>query len=160
MPEPLRTELTTESETDTRELGRSLATVLAAGDLISLTGDLGAGKTRFAQGVAAGLGVAEPVTSPTFTIMRLYEGRLPFFHFDVYRLQGAAELVPLGYEEYFYGDGVTIVEWGDKVREALPEDYLRLEMHRDPDEPNRRLFVVEASGARSQLLLSALSRTA
>lgn len=150
-------ELTTDSEGGTRELGRVLATALAPGDIISLTGDLGAGKTRFVQGVAAGLGVDEPVTSPTFTIMKIYEGPLPLYHFDVYRLQKITELEAIGYEEYFFGEGVTIIEWGDKIREALPADHLRLEIHRDIDHIERRLFIVEASGERSRELAKALA---
>ena len=156
--EPIsRDELTTNSEIETRELGRALAAALAPGDVISLTGDLGAGKTRFVQGVAAGLGVDEPVTSPTFTIMKIYEGRLPLYHFDVYRLQKITELQAIGYEEYFFGEGATIIEWGDKIREALPADYLRLEIHRDVDDIERRLLIVEASGERSQELAKTLA---
>src|SRR3972149_9195313 len=102
-------ELTTNSETETKQLAKSLAKALRPGDIISLTGDLGAGKTRFVQGLADGLGVNEAVTSPTFTIIRSYEGRLPLHHFDVYRLSGLRDLDHLGYEEYFFGDGVTVI---------------------------------------------------
>ena len=155
-----RDELSSDSEAGTRELGCALAPVLTPGDVISLTGDLGAGKTRFVQGVATGLGIDEPVTSPTFTIMKVYEGRLPLYHFDAYRLHKLAELEAIGYEEYFFGDGATIIEWGDKIREALPADHLRLEIHRDIGDVERRLFIVEASGERSRELAKALAGAA
>jgi tRNA threonylcarbamoyladenosine biosynthesis protein TsaE len=153
-------ELTTDSEAQTKELAVRLAPALAAGDLISLTGDLGAGKTRFVQGLAAGLGVVGPVNSPTFTIIKLYSGRLPLYHFDVYRLTAPSELESLGFEEYFYGDGVTVVEWGDKVRDLLPPDHLRIEIHRTLDDISRRLFFVQASGPRSGRLLKTLAEAA
>ncbi|MCL6471468.1 MAG: tRNA (adenosine(37)-N6)-threonylcarbamoyltransferase complex ATPase subunit type 1 TsaE [Firmicutes bacterium] len=130
------------SSEETWELARKLAPTLSKGDLISLTGDLGAGKTVFTQGVAAGLGIVEPVTSPTFTIIKEYdEGVFPLYHFDVYRLSSPDELEELGFDEYFYGDGITIVEWGDKIEELLPDVRLEVRILRLIDESYRRIEI-------------------
>lgn len=153
-------ELTTDSETATRALAYTLAQAVRAGDLISLCGDLGAGKTRFVQGLAAGLGITEIVNSPTFTIVRLYNGRLPLYHFDLYRVKSDDELERLGADEYFYGSGVTIIEWGDKAGQRLPPDHLRLEIHRALDLPDRRVFIVQSFGDRSDQLLAELGKAA
>ena len=130
------------SPEETWELARKLAPILSKGDVISLSGDLGAGKTVFTKGLAEGLEVAEPVTSPTFTIIKEYGGRLPLYHFDVYRLASPDELEELGAEEYFYGDGVSVVEWGDKVEELLPDVYLAVRMLRLVDETFRRIEIL------------------
>lgn len=109
------------SPEETAELGMKLGKAAKAGDMYVLTGDLGTGKTAFAQGVARGLGITDPVSSPTFTIMQVYEGgRLPFYHFDVYRIGDVCEMDEIGYEDYFYGDGLAMVEWGDLIAEILP----------------------------------------
>ena len=95
---------------------------IPAGSVVCLDGDLGVGKTVFAKGVAKGLGVKEPVSSPTFTIVQEYrEGGIPLFHFDVYRIEDPEEMYEIGYEEYFYGDGVCLIEWADQIRELIPE---------------------------------------
>ncbi|MDP1809075.1 MAG: tRNA (adenosine(37)-N6)-threonylcarbamoyltransferase complex ATPase subunit type 1 TsaE [Actinomycetota bacterium] len=154
----LKIELITNSESETKHLAKSLAPHLQPGDIISLTGDLGAGKTRFVQGLAEGLGIKEAVTSPTFIIIREYQGRLPLYHFDVYRLTSSSELAPLGHEEYFYGEGVTVIEWGDKIIEALPDDRLTIEMHRAVESPDRRRLMITAGGPRSQKLLKGLAK--
>lgn len=99
----------------------------------------------------------DAVTSPTFTIIKEYRGRLPLYHFDVYRLSGPAELAPLGHEEYFYGEGVTVIEWGDKINEALPDDRLTIEMHRTVESPDRRQLKITAGGPRSKKLLQGLA---
>lgn len=110
-------------------LGSRMAQLMAPGDFFALDGDLGAGKTLLTQGIAQGLGVLEDITSPTFTIIHEYEsGRLPLYHMDVYRLKQPEELYDLGYEEYFYGQGVTVVEWAQLVHALLPEEYLGLEI--------------------------------
>ncbi len=112
---------------ETRELGRCLAGELKAGDVILLEGDLGAGKSELARGVALGLGVAETVTSPSFTILNVYEsGRLPLYHFDWYRLESEEELYELGMDEYLGGDGVALVEWPGRCPDAVPEKCLRV----------------------------------
>lgn len=104
-----------------------LAEKARPGQVIALIGDLGAGKTTLAKYIAEGLGVEERITSPTFTLIHEYQsGRLPFYHFDVYRLEDPEEMYELGYEEYFYGDGLCVVEWADKVEEMIPEDALWL----------------------------------
>ena len=117
----------TNSAAETRELGKRLAEKLEAGDVILLEGDLGAGKSEFARGTAAGLGVQETVTSPSFTILNVYEsGRLPLYHFDWYRLESSEELYELGMDEYLGGNGIALVEWPEQCPDAVPEDCLRI----------------------------------
>ena len=110
-------------------LGGRMAQLLQPGDFLALDGDLGAGKTLFTQGLAQGLEVAEEISSPTFTIIHEYEsGRLPLYHMDVYRIKHPEEMYDLGYEEYFYGNGITVVEWAQLIAELLPEEYLGIEI--------------------------------
>ena len=111
------------NEEDTRRFGLELAEMCVQGPVIALIGDLGTGKTTLTKSIAEGLGITRPITSPTFTIVQEYrEGRLPLFHFDVYRLHGPEDLFEIGADDYFYGSGVSVVEWADLVLEALPED--------------------------------------
>ena len=111
------------NEDDTKAFGLELAEAAKPGTVIALIGDLGTGKTTLTKSIAEGLGITRPITSPTFTIVQEYrEGRLPLFHFDVYRLRNAEDLFEIGADEYFYGKGVSVVEWADLVMEALPED--------------------------------------
>jgi len=112
------------------EIGRRIGTALESGDIVALIGELGSGKTCLTQGLAKGLGVAEnvPVVSPTFTLVNEYPGRLPLVHLDVYRLKGPGDLEDMGYEEYFYGGGVVVIEWAEKVREILPGKTLVVRM--------------------------------
>lgn len=105
---------------ETFELGRSLAAQLRRGDVLALAGDLGAGKTQFAKGIAAGLGVSSEVMSPTFTLIHEHEGRLPFFHIDLYRLESEEEVLRIGLDDYLAGEGVTLVEWADKFPGLMP----------------------------------------
>lgn len=127
-----RAVLETRDPEATFELGKSLGKAAYAGQVCSLIGDLGVGKTVFTQGFAAGLGIAGPVCSPTFTILQVYEdGRLPFYHFDVYRIADVEEMEEIGYEEYFYGEGVSLIEWADLIEEILPEQYLRITIEKD-----------------------------
>jgi len=117
------------SEADTKAFGLQIAEKLEKGSILALTGDLGTGKTTLTRYIAAGLGVSEEITSPTFTIVHEYRsGRLPLYHFDVYRIGDEEEMYELGYEEYFYGDGVTIVEWADIIEGLIPADALRIHM--------------------------------
>ena len=119
----------TNSAAETRELGKRLAVQLKAGDVILLEGDLGAGKSELARGVAKGLGVQETVTSPSFTILNVYEsGRVPLYHFDWYRLESEEELYELGMDEYLGGDGIALVEWPERCPEAIPEDHLLIRL--------------------------------
>lgn len=109
------------SSKETAELGRTLGENAAPGEIYTLTGDLGAGKTVFTQGIAKGLGIEETVNSPTFTILQVYEsGRMPFYHFDVYRIGDVEEMDEIGYEECFYGNGLCIIEWANLIKEILP----------------------------------------
>ncbi len=137
----------THSPRETQRLASSLCQYLRAGDVISLTGDLGAGKTCFTQGLAQSLGIRERITSPTFNLIKEYKNSMPLYHFDVYRLAAPDDLFDLGYEEYFYGDGITIIEWGDKIQALLPAVFLRIEFRRLPDENSREL-TVSSRGAR------------
>ncbi len=117
---------------ETFELGRSLGERAKPGDIYTLNGDLGVGKTVFSQGLAKGLGIAEPISSPTFTIVQVYEeGRLPFYHFDVYRIGDAEEMEEIGYQDYFYGNGVCLIEWADLIREILPEKAIPVLIEKD-----------------------------
>ena len=112
----------TNSEKETWDLGFSLGEKACAGQVYTLVGDLGVGKTIFTKGLAKGLGIDEPVSSPTFTIVQIYdEGRLPFYHFDVYRIADSDEMYEIGYEEYVYGDGVSVIEWPQLIDDILPE---------------------------------------
>ena len=117
---------------DMYELGEKIGQMAKPGMVISLTGDLGVGKTVFTQGLAKGLGIEEPVNSPTFTIVQVYEeGRLPLYHFDVYRIGDIEEMDEIGYEDYFYGEGVCLIEWADLIREILPEQMCRVTIEKD-----------------------------
>ena len=120
------------SETDTRAFGESLGREAVPGTVYTLTGDLGVGKTVFTQGFAKGLGVTEHVNSPTFTIVQEYEdGRLPFYHFDVYRIGDIEEMDEIGYEDYFYGDGVCLIEWAELIEELLPKKRTKILIEKD-----------------------------
>lgn len=138
----------------TRELGRRLGEIVPAGTVIALNGELGAGKTVFAQGVAKGLGVEQQVTSPSFVLMQIYEGKLMFYHFDFYRLDEEAELDSLGLEEYLYGEGVVLVEWAGKFSRALPAARLEIDIVRDEagDEDSRLLYVNTRSDSDSGII--------
>lgn len=110
-------------ETETKKFATDIAQTLKKGDVIALVGDLGTGKTTLSKYIAEALGITETITSPTFTIVQEYHsGRLPLYHFDVYRVDDIEEMYRIGYEEYFYGEGVCIVEWADIVEEIIPED--------------------------------------
>ena len=122
----------TNSEKETYEFGYQLGQEAKAGQVFTLVGDLGVGKTVFTKGLAAGLGVEEPVSSPTFTIVQVYEeGRLPFYHFDVYRIGDIEEMDEVGYEDYVYGDGVSLIEWANLIEEILPEHRTQIKIVKD-----------------------------
>ena len=122
----------TNSPEETFALARQLGEQAGPGTVYTLTGDLGVGKTVFAQGLASGLGIEEAINSPTFTIVQVYdEGRLPFYHFDVYRIGDIEEMDEIGYEDYFYGDGVCLVEWAELIKELLPEKRVELLIEKD-----------------------------
>jgi len=117
---------------DTYQLGKRIGREAKTGTVFTLIGDLGVGKTVFTQGVADGLGITEPVNSPTFTIVQVYEsGRIPFYHFDCYRIGDVEEMEEIGYMDYFYGEGMTIIEWANLIEEILPEHYQRITIEKD-----------------------------
>ena len=117
---------------DTFELGKQIGMTAKSGEVYCLNGDLGTGKTVFTQGFAEGLNVSEQVNSPTFTILQEYtDGRLPFYPFDVYRLEESEEMEEIGYLDYFYGDGVCLIEWADQIKELLPKERIEIQIKKD-----------------------------
>ena len=114
-------EFESNSYEETQKFAEKFSKTLKAGDVLCMYGDLGVGKTAFVQGLAKGLGIDEPITSPTFTIVNEYSGRLPLYHFDVYRIGDISEMDEVGYEDCFYGEGVTLIEWSNMIEEILPE---------------------------------------
>ena len=120
------------SPQETLALGRKLGREAKPGEVYTLIGDLGVGKTVLTQGIADGLEITEPICSPTFTIVQVYEeGRMPFYHFDVYRIGDVEEMEEIGYEDYFYGDGLTMIEWANLIEEILPKHYRRITIEKD-----------------------------
>ena len=147
--------VTTRSAAETELLGECLGRVLEAGDVVTLSGDLGAGKTRFAQGVASGLGVdrAHPVTSPSYTILNEHQGRLPLYHFDFYRFGTGADLRDLGFEEYLAGAGVCLAEWPERLAGGFAEEYLEISIDVVGDE-TRKITVTHHGVAYEQKVAS------
>ena len=120
-------------EKETLELAKKMGSEALPGQIICLEGDLGVGKTVFAKGLALGLGLSEPVSSPTFTIVKTYEGgRLPLYHFDVYRIEEPEEMEEIGYEDFFFSDGLTVIEWPSRIEELIPEEAVRVRIEKDP----------------------------
>ena len=120
------------SAQDTFEAGRRLAESASAGEIYALHGDLGVGKTVFTKGFAEGLGITEPVCSPTFTILQIYEeGRLPLYHFDVYRIEEPEEMEEVGLDEYLFGEGVCLIEWADRIEDMIPDTARRILIEKD-----------------------------
>ncbi len=159
--QPLRLILSTNTPDETIEVGRRLGRLLAAGDVVALVGDLGAGKTCLVKGIAQGLDVPESsyVRSPTFVILNTYAGRCDLNHLDLYRIQSPREIEDLGTREVFYGEGVTVIEWADKMEDLLPEDHLRISL--DFRNETGRVIALEEIGAlppdRREALRSALA---
>lgn len=118
---------------DTQKIAAEFAKTLTEGDVLCMYGDLGVGKTAFVQGLAKGLGICEHITSPTFTIVNEYSGRLPLYHFDVYRIADSDEMYEIGYEEYVYGNGVSVIEWPQLIDDILPEKRYDIEISKDYD---------------------------
>ena len=146
-----------ENALKTQTIAENLAAYLKSQDVILLDGDLGAGKTTFTKGLAKGLGIKRNVKSPTFTLIREYnEGRLPLYHMDVYRLEetGGAEL---GLEEYFNGDGVSVVEWSEFIAEDLPKDYLKINIQKDDNDDDKRTLIFDPHGVRYEELVNELN---
>ena len=132
------------NETETEKLGERIGQAAVPGMVVALIGDLGTGKTTLTKSIARGLGVTETVTSPTFNIIREYKsGRIPLYHFDVYRIADPDEMFELGYEEYFYGDGICVVEWADIIEELLPENAVIIRIDRGATEEERE-YIIES----------------
>ena len=149
----------THSPEETRAFAARLGALLEAGDILCLVGDLGAGKTTFTQGLALGLGLPpdEPVNSPTFTLVSEHPGgRVPLYHFDVYRLLDSSGLYDLAFDEYLSGDGVVVIEWADKILNALPNERLDIALTTDDEDPDTRQIAVAAQGRRAEKLLGKL----
>lgn len=138
---PAFLEVRTSSPDETRAVGEAMAGVLGSGDVVSLTGDLGAGKTTFVQGAARGLGVQERVLSPTFTLVREYRGISPVYHLDIYRLDRLQDVLDLGFEEMLDSGGVLFIEWGDAIEALLPDEYLQVEVLIPEEGEERRMAV-------------------
>ena len=123
----------TKNAKETFQLGEKIGEKALPGQIYTLNGDLGVGKTVFTQGVASGLGIREPVNSPTFTILQEYEGgRLPFYHFDVYRIGDIEEMEEIGYDDYFFGEGICLIEWAQLIEEILPENVISVTIEKNP----------------------------
>ena len=139
------------NEEELIQWGQRLGKLLRAGDVLVLTGDLGAGKTTFTKGLALGLGISQMIKSPTYTIVREYEGRLPLYHLDVYRIEGDADSIDL--DEFLFGGGVTVIEWGHLLGEDLPDSYLELEILKEAE---GRCLHFTAHGSRAEQLIKEL----
>jgi tRNA threonylcarbamoyladenosine biosynthesis protein TsaE len=154
--EPNTLDFISHSEAQTRRLGARLAPFLLPGDILALIGDLGSGKTRWIQGVCQGLGVTDSVVSPTFTLVNEYQGRYPVYHIDLYRLADMAEMTTFGLEDYLYNSGVSVIEWADRAKNFLPNDYLIIELYHL--EETKRRVVLRPRGQRYMTLLEAYKR--
>jgi tRNA threonylcarbamoyladenosine biosynthesis protein TsaE len=143
-------EIVTRGPEETIRLGKSLGELLRPGDVVALIGDLGAGKTTLAKGIAAGAGVEDEseVTSPTFVLVNEYQGRFPVYHADLYRLQEAPEVEDLGWEEFIFGEGISLLEWAEKIPEILPEE--RIEIRIFWIGPEERKFLIAGKGAQAE----------
>lgn len=149
-------ELLSKSPEQTMAYGHHLGDLMSAGNVICVYGNLGAGKTYFAKGLALGLGVSEHVTSPTFTIINEYEGRIPFYHVDTYRLTEEEEAYELGLEEYLYGRGVTLIEWPERVNSLLPGEYLQVFISLSDEGDDFRVLDFRAKGQKYEKLVEEL----
>lgn len=145
-------EFYTASAYETEELGARLGRQLRPGAVIAFYGDLGAGKTAFTRGLARGLGIVDPITSPTYTIVNEYSGKIPLFHFDMYRLTSSEDLFDIGWEDYLTRGGVIAVEWSERVEDAL-EDALKIDIRRDPKRDNGRRIIIEGGEKYADLSL-------
>lgn len=141
---------------ETKRFGIKLGKMLKRGDILCLNGDLGAGKTTLTKSIGLGLGVAEYITSPTFALINQYSGRIPVYHFDVYRLENAHELYDLGFDEYFYGDGVCIIEWADKIEKMIPKERIVVDIE-NGNGLNQRILKISGYGDGYQELVKELN---
>lgn len=140
---------------ETEDFGIKLGRLLEPGDIVCLNGELGAGKTTMTKSIGIGLGVEEYITSPTFTLINQYRGRMPVYHFDVYRLENVEELYDLGFDEYFFGNGICIIEWAEKIERMLPEDRLVIDIKNGKNIDERTLHI-SGHGPRYEELIKEL----
>lgn len=140
---------------ETEKFGIRLGELLKSGDILCLNGDLGAGKTTMTKSIGIGLGVEEYITSPTFALINEYRGRVPVYHFDVYRLDNVDELYDLGFDEYFYGKGVCIIEWAEKIEKMIPKDRIVINIKKGNTE-NERVLHISGFGKRYEELIKEL----
>jgi tRNA threonylcarbamoyladenosine biosynthesis protein TsaE len=141
------TEIASYSVEETEKIAFDIGQTLQSGDIICLGGDLGAGKTAFARGLIKALGVEDYITSPTFSIVNEYIGKYHIYHFDVYRIKDVDEILDVGFDEYIYGDGVSIIEWANKIKEILPQVYIKIEIDKDAEKgDNYRKISIEKVG--------------
>jgi len=155
---PARLDVISHSVAQTQRLGARLGELLQGGELLLLDGEMGTGKTVFTQGIAQGLNIDDTVNSPTFTLLKEYQGRLPLYHFDLYRLDDPDEVLALGFDEYFYGQGVCVVEWAYKAEAIWPAEHLRVRLKVISDTKRGLLFA--AHGTRYAQVLHMLQRNA
>lgn len=148
-------EIILKSLKETEEFGIKLGSLLKKGDILCLNGDLGAGKTTMTKSIGLGLGVEEYITSPTFALINQYSGRLPLYHFDVYRLENAHELYDLGFDDYFYGNGVCIIEWADKIEKMIPKERMVIDIEKGKSD-DERILKFSGYGGRFQELVKEL----
>ncbi|OZV10420.1 tRNA (adenosine(37)-N6)-threonylcarbamoyltransferase complex ATPase subunit type 1 TsaE [Tissierella sp. P1] len=142
---------------ETKDFGIKLGNILKSGDIVCLNGDLGAGKTTLTKSIGLGLGVTDYITSPTFTLINQYNGRLAVYHFDVYRLENVDELYDLGFDEYFYGKGVCIIEWAEKIEKLLPRERVVLDIEKGKD-IDERVIRITGHGNRYIEILKELEK--
>lgn len=141
---------------ETESFGIRLGELLKSGDILCLNGDLGAGKTTMTKSIGLGLGVNEYITSPTFALINQYRGRIPVYHFDVYRLENVDELYDLGFDEYFYGDGVCIIEWAERIERMIPKERIVINIKKGNTE-NERILHIEGLGKRYEDIIKELN---
>lgn len=142
-------EFIVDSVEKTMDIGRQLGKLAAPGDILCLIGDLGTGKTHITKGIAQGLGIEDYITSPTFTIVNEYEGRLKLYHFDVYRVNDPDEIYAIGFDEYIFSDGVSIIEWANYIEELIPKEHIRITINKLPElGESYRKISLEAQGSR------------
>jgi len=150
-------EIRLEGLEETKELGIKLGNILKSGDIVCLNGELGAGKTTLTKSIGLGLGVTDYITSPTFALINEYNGRVPVYHFDVYRLENVEEIYDLGFDEYFYGKGVCIIEWAEKIERLLPKERVILDIEKGKA-LDERIINIKGSGNRYIEILKELEK--
>ena len=146
----------TKSPEETKKIGKEVGKLARPGDLLAFYGELGAGKTCFIQGISQQLEVKDYVTSPSFTIINEYQGKIPIYHFDLFRLNNAEEILELGYEEYFYGEGLAVIEWAEKIEQLLPKEHLKIDIKFK--NYHKRIISFIPQGDRFEKLLKELSK--